>query len=148
MVRNSSSEVPVALSQIIPLPSSVVAAETIAARRAVSFIQELYLHSSIFEGDSKASILAIKRQCFHHPFLGNLIKDIMSLVSSLHYFSFSHTRRQGNALAYAFAQRARYSFLVLIWRTPDIYKLYVFDVLAIKQLNQQAGRFLQKKKNV
>ena len=49
VVRNSSGEIMVALSEIIPLPSSIVVLETIAARRAVKFLQELDLHSSIFE---------------------------------------------------------------------------------------------------
>ena len=52
VVRNSSGEIMAALSEIIPLPSSIVVLETIAARRAVKFLQELDLHSSIFEWDS------------------------------------------------------------------------------------------------
>ena len=80
-----------ALSEIIPSPSSVLALETVAARRTVHFLQELNLHGSIFEGDSETSISAIKNQCFHHPNVGHIIKDIMSLVGSFHYFSFSHT---------------------------------------------------------
>ena len=85
VVRNSSGEVLAALSEIIPLPSSIVILETIAARRAVTFLQELSLGSSIFEGDSETSILAIKNQCFHHPLVGHLIKDIMSSASSQPY---------------------------------------------------------------
>ena len=80
-----------ALSEIILSPSSVLALETVATRRAVHFLQELNLHGSIFEGDSETSISAIKNQCFHHPDVGHIIKDIMSLVGSFHYFSFSHT---------------------------------------------------------
>ena len=84
-----------ALSEIIPSPSSVLALETVAARRAVHFLQELNLHGSIFEGDSETSISAIKNQCFHHPNVGHIIKDIMSLVGSFHYFSLSYmTARQ------------------------------------------------------
>lgn len=60
VIRNSLGEVLAAMSEIIPLPSSIVALETMATRRAVSFLQENGLHSSIFEGDSEESILAIK----------------------------------------------------------------------------------------
>ncbi|KAK7828360.1 hypothetical protein CFP56_030324 [Quercus suber] len=135
VVQNSSGEVLAALSEIIPLPSSIVALETIAAQRAVIFLQELGLGSSIFEGDSETSILAIKSQCFHHSLVGHLIKDIMSSVSSLNYFSFSHTCRQGNGLAYALARRARFSFPILVWMESvpsSIHKHFISNFLAIK----------------
>ena len=60
IVRNSSGEILAALSKIIPLPSSIVVLETIVVQRAVTFLQELGLSSSIFEEDSETSILAIK----------------------------------------------------------------------------------------
>ena len=50
----------VALSEIIPISSSMVTLKTIAARRAVQFIQELDLHSSVFEGDLEISIFSIR----------------------------------------------------------------------------------------
>ena len=135
VVRNSSGTVMAALSEIIPCPSSVLALETVTARRAVHFLQELNLRGSILEGDLETSISAIKKQCFHHPDVGHLIKDIMSLVGSFQYFSFSHTQRQGNALAHALARRARLSFPISVWKEfvpPDIYKVYVSDFLAIQ----------------
>lgn len=91
VVRNSSGEVLAALSKIIPMPASRMALETIAARRAVHFLQELDLHGSTLQGDSETSILTIKNQCFHHPTVGHLIKDIMSSDSSFQYFSLSYT---------------------------------------------------------
>lgn len=94
VVRNSPGEVLAALSENIPLPSSIIALETIAARRAALFIRELSLHGLILQGDSEESILAIKNQCFQHPLVGHLIKSIMSSVSTLQYSSFSRTRRQ------------------------------------------------------
>ena len=104
VVRNSSSEVLAALSKIILMPSSIVALETIAARRVALFIRELGFRGSILEGDSEESILAFKNQCFQHPLVGHLVKDIMSSVSTLQYSSFSHTCRQGNELAHALAR--------------------------------------------
>ena len=53
VVRNSSDEVLATLSKIIPLPSSIVALETIAAKRAVLFFCELGFSSTILEGDSE-----------------------------------------------------------------------------------------------
>ena len=53
VVRDSSGEVLAALSESIPLPSSIVALETIAARRAVLFVRELGFSGTILEGNSK-----------------------------------------------------------------------------------------------
>ena len=66
--------------------------------------------------------------------VGHLIKDIVPSVNSLQFFSFSYTHRQDNALTHALARRARCSFPVLVWNSfpSDIYKFYVYDVLAIK----------------
>ena len=95
VVQNSSGTIVVALSELVPCPSSVLALETIAAQRVVLFLQELNLHGSILKGDSESSISAIKNQCFHHPDVGHIIKDIMSLVGSFQYFSLSYsTARQ------------------------------------------------------
>ena len=60
VVRNSDGKVMVALSEIIPKPAFVASLETLAARRAVQFVQELDMKDSIFEGDSEVSISAIK----------------------------------------------------------------------------------------
>ena len=103
-MRNSSGEVLATLSEIIPLPSSIVALETIAARRAVLFVRELGFSGTILEGDSREAISAIKKQSFQHPVVGHLVKDIVSSVNMFQYYSFSHTRRQGNVLAHVLAR--------------------------------------------
>ena len=104
VVRNSLSEVLAALSEIIHLPSSIVALETIAARRVVLFVHELGFSDTIFEGDSEEAILAIKKQSFQHLVVDHLVKDIVSSVSKFQYYFFSHTRRQDNVLAHALAR--------------------------------------------
>ena len=135
VVCNSSGEVLAALSEIIPLPSSIVALETIAARLVVLFIRELGFSGTIFEGDSEMAISTIKKQSFQHPVVGHLVKDIVSSVSMFQYYSFSHTRRQGNVLAYALARQARLSFPTLVWMNSilaDIYQFFVSDIPVIK----------------
>ena len=95
-----SDEVLATLSKIIPLPSSIVALETIAAKRAVLFFCELGFSGTIFEGDSEEAISTIKKQSFQHLVVGHLVKDIVSSVNTFQYYSFSHTCRQGNVLAH------------------------------------------------
>ena len=92
MVRNYLGVV-ATLFEIIPIPSSLVALETIAAGRAIQFVQELDLYNSVFESDSEISISAIRDRCFSHPACGHLIKDILSLASSLQNYSSSHILR-------------------------------------------------------
>ena len=135
VVRNSRGEVLAALSEVIPLPSSIVALETMAARRAALFVRELGFSGAIFEGDSEESILAIKKKNFQHPVVGHLVQDIMSSVSMFQYYSFSHTRRHGNVLAHALARRARLSFPTIVWMNTvpaDIYRFFVSDIPVIK----------------
>ena len=60
VVHDSSGEVLAALSESIPLPSSIVALETIAARRAVLFVRELGFSGTILEGNSKEAIQLLR----------------------------------------------------------------------------------------
>ena len=90
IIRNSKGEVLAALSKRIPTPSSAVILESFAARRAVQFIHEIGLRSSIFKGDSTTSISALRGRTFLHSSSGHLIKDILSSTSSLQSFSLSY----------------------------------------------------------
>ena len=89
VVRNSSGEVLAALSEINPLPSSIVALETVVARRAILFVYELGFSGIIFEGDSEEAISTIKKQSFQHPVVGHFVKNIVYSVSMFQYYSFS-----------------------------------------------------------
>ena len=122
IIRNSKGEVLAALSKRIPTPSSVVILESFAARRAVQFIHEIGLRSSIFNCDSTTSISALRGRTLLHSSSSHLIKDILSLASSSQSFSFSHTYRQGNALVDAFAKRARR--FSLVWMESILLNLY------------------------
>ena len=67
--------------------------------------------------------------------VGHLVKDIVSSVNTFQYYSFSHTRRQDNVLAYVLARQARLSFPILVWMNSvlaDIYQFFVSDIPVIK----------------
>ena len=49
-VRNELGEVVAAMAEKVPIPDSVFTLETLAARRAVLFVQELGLRNVVFEG--------------------------------------------------------------------------------------------------
>ncbi|KAK9997071.1 hypothetical protein SO802_021757 [Lithocarpus litseifolius] len=129
-VRNEHGEVVATLAEKIPIPNSIFTLETLAARRAVLFVQELGLRNVVFEGDSESSIQAISNRLLSHSSCGHIIHDILLFASSFLSFSFSHVCRQGNALADALAKRARLSCPLLVWMKsvpPDLYNCYLSD---------------------
>ena len=83
VIRDEHGEVIAALAGKIPIPDSVLTLETLAARQAVQFVQELGLRNSIFEGDSASSINAISNGQLLHSSFGHIIKDILLFSSSL-----------------------------------------------------------------
>ena len=81
-----------ALAEKIPYPSSVEVLEALAARRAARFVVELGLMAFEFEGDSEVVWRALRTADGAHSSMGEIIKDMISIVGSLQTFSFSHTR--------------------------------------------------------
>ena len=115
IVRDDKGDVIVALAEKIPYPMSVEVLEALAARRAAKFVVELGLSVAEFEGDSEIVWKALKAADWAHSATGLIIKDTMSIIGSLRTFSFSHTRRQGNCVTHALAERAIVSFPLLVW---------------------------------
>ena len=130
VVRNHRGQVMAALAEKIPKPASTEILEVLATRRAVQFTLELGFAHSIFEGDAEIVIKALVEGNGSIPSIGHIVKDIESITGLLRTKSFSHVRRQGNAVAHALAERARLSFPVLIWMedvSPDIYHFLFAD---------------------
>lgn len=67
--------------------------EMLAVRRAVIFTAELGLQQAHFEGDSKLVIKALQTGTMFSSSFGHLARDILTHVSSLLSFSFSHIVR-------------------------------------------------------
>ena len=93
VVRDAKGMVIAALAEKITYSGSVLMLEALAARRAAKFIMELGISVSDFEGDSEVVYRALRTADWSHPYIGQIIKDTLSIVSSLRTFSFSHTRR-------------------------------------------------------
>ena len=132
IVRDARGEVIAALAEKILYPRSVDVLEALAARRAVKFAVELGLSSSIIEGDSEVVYRALQASDWHHSSIGEIVKDIVSIASSLRTFSFLRTRWQGNNAAHALAKRAIVSFPLLVWIEhvpPDVSPFVFSDLL-------------------
>nr|POE83174.1 hypothetical protein CFP56_73043 [Quercus suber] len=115
VIQNDKGEILAALSENIVMPSSVVMVEILATQRVVQFALEIDILHSIFEGDSKIVFKAMTLDVDPFSSIGHFVKDTKCIASSLMNFSFSHTRRQGNSVAYALARRSRLSSSLLVW---------------------------------
>ena len=109
VVRNEMGEVMSSLAEKIFMPSSVGALEAMATRRAIIFAMELGFHRCIIEGDSKIVFKALTRDFSDRSSFGHTVKDCKFIIGSLQTCSFSHVRRQGNAVAHALVRRAKKS---------------------------------------
>lgn len=78
-------------------------------------LSKLTFRTLFFEGDSKIVFKAMTLDVDPFSSIGHFVKDTKSIASSLMNFSFSHTRRQGNLVAYALARRSRLSSSLLVW---------------------------------
>lgn len=99
-------------------------------QRAIKFTIELGIRHPIFEGDLKVVCKALFATIFSFLTIGHIVKDLMSIASWLQTHSFSHTKRQGNSVAYALARRTRFFSHLLVWMEfvpPDISHFVVFD---------------------
>ena len=82
VIRNAHGEVMASLAEKIQKPTSVIALELLATRRAAPFAQEIGLHHMVFEGDSEFVNNSLKFGTNLGSMHGHLIKDILSYVKS------------------------------------------------------------------
>nr|POE85873.1 putative ribonuclease h protein [Quercus suber] len=106
IIRNDCGLVMVALTQVIPLPTSVEIVEVLAARRALFFAFDLGFDQVILEGDSETAIRALNSEAFSAAAFGHIISDVKTLSSHFRAVVFNHTRRMGNKVAHRLAWSA------------------------------------------
>ena len=116
IIRNDYGLVMAALTQIIPLPTSVETVEVLAARRAVIFAFELGFDQVILEGDSAIAIQALNSDDFSAAPFGHIISDVKSFSPCIRSLIFCHTLRLGNKVAHRLAREAcNFSFPFCTW---------------------------------
>ena len=114
IIRDHAGLVLAALSQSIPLPTSVETVEVMAGRRALLFAKELGFERVLVEGDSEGVIKAIKEKSLLSSGWGHLLKDIHALSLSFSCISFLHVKRLGNRVAHSLAHRS-FCNPLLVW---------------------------------
>ena len=93
VIRNHERLVMASLSQLVPLPPSVIEVEALAARRAMELALELGFHNIIVEGDSEILIKVLQQQHRSLASFANDANDIFFLASHFSCFNFMHVRR-------------------------------------------------------
>ena len=106
IIRNEQGLVMAALSQQIPLPTSMEMVEVLAARRALVFAKELGFDRVVVEGDSANTITSINGGLMDHSAMGHVLLDIKSLSSCFSFISFQHINREGNCVVHKLARQA------------------------------------------
>ena len=74
-----------------------------------------FVHS-VFEGISEVFIKALVGGNYSLASIGHIAKDVMSILDLLQTYSFSHVRKQSNAVTHALAERIRFFFQLFGWR--------------------------------
>ncbi|KAK9280564.1 hypothetical protein L1049_014257 [Liquidambar formosana] len=116
MVRDCEGQAIAARSKKIigTFPATVV--EATAMRFAIGFARDLGLWTVELEGDCMEVVNALKaKEVLLNP-LGLIIDDILSALVQFHGgVSFSHTYRDGNAVAHGLAKHAQYIKDLCVW---------------------------------
>ena len=115
VIRNQDGLVMASLSEVTPLPSTVIEVETLAARRAVEFALELGFENIILEGDSEILIKILNRSSRSLASFGHIINDINFLASRFACFSAIHVKRHCNRVAHSLARRALSFYPLSVW---------------------------------
>ena len=86
------------LTQQIPLPSSVIEVEVLAARKALELTIELVFDNITLEGDFEVLIKSLVKGDNSLARYGHLLADIHVLMARFLSLRLSHVRRHCNSL--------------------------------------------------
>ena len=123
VIRSNEGQVLAALSEKVPMPTSVETLEMLAAQRVAIFARELSFCKVCFKGDAGREGL----KCGG----GALSKRLHVYRGYFQSYSIIHVRRQGNYVAHALARDARFFFPLRVWGEvvpPNIFNYVVKDL--------------------
>ncbi|XP_075633993.1 uncharacterized protein LOC142606559 [Castanea sativa] len=134
VIRNSEGHAMASLTQQIPLPTTMIEIEALAARRAMELALELSLDNITLEGDNETLFKALKNRDTSLAMHGHLIKDILFLSSYFSTFNVSFVRRQCNPLAHSLACKTKSLPLMTVWMDtvpPDLVSVLQADLSSL-----------------
>ena len=127
VIRNDAGLIMASLTQQIPLPTSVIEVEALAARRALEFALELGFDNITIEGDSELLIKNLKNGGSKLTHYGNIVADILFLLSHFSKANISFVKRHCNQLAHSLARRAIIPPSMSVWMEeipPDLESVF------------------------
>ena len=134
VIRDEHGQVMVSLSECIPLPSTVIEVEVLAARRGMELAVETGFRNIVLESDSQILIKALREDSYSLASFGHLVQDIQVIASYLSSSNFNHVRRQCNGLAHSLARRAKNLSQSNVWMEdvpPDISSVLQADLFSL-----------------
>ena len=134
VIRDKHGQVMVSLSERIPLPSTVIEVEALAARQGMELAVETSFRNIVLESDSQILITALREDSYSLASFGHLVKDIQFIASYLSSINYTHVRRQCNGLAHSLARRAKNLSLSHAWMEdvpPDSSSVLQADLFGI-----------------
>ena len=103
------------MSQVIPLPQTIVEIEILAALKALEFAADLGLISMVLEGDLEILMNALMDNSLLLASFGLFIPNIKAYAEFFRCTSFSHVRREGNIVAHNLARHACHVTSFSMW---------------------------------
>ena len=134
VIRNDAGLIMASLTQQIPLPTTVIEVEALAARRALEFTLELGFDDITFEGDSVLLIRNLKNGGSKLTHYGHIGADIFFLLTHFSKANVSFVRRHCNQLAHSLARRAIIPLSMSVWMEeipPDLESIFLADLKSL-----------------
>lgn len=134
VIRNDAGLIMASLTQQIPLPTSVIEVEVLAARRALEFSLELGFDDIVLEGDSELLIKNMMNGGSKLTHYRNIATDILFLLSHFSKANISFVRRHCNQLAHPLAKRAIIPPSMSVWMEevpPDLESVFLADLKSL-----------------
>ena len=133
------------MSQVIPLPQTIVEIEILAALKALEFAADLGLISMVLEGDLEILMNALMDNSLSLASFGLFIPNIKAYAEFFRCTSFSHVRREGNIVAHNLARHACHVTSFSMWM-EDVASHTLLIRLICLLLNKITYFFLKEKK--
>ena len=103
-IRDCRGQIIASLAQVLPQAYDAMEIEALAAHRALVFGLEVGISEAVLEGDCQTVMQALKEGGSNFASVKPLILDALSQSSSFTKSLYSHTKRDGNKLAYSLAR--------------------------------------------
>ena len=110
IIRDEYGSVIAALSRTVDARMDLMTAEATAALHAVELCRDVGVQDLFLEGDSLTVVKAIASRGQTNHYFGQIIEDILLVLSSRRLWSVSHLKREANGVAHGLAKEATRCF--------------------------------------